>query len=345
MSSRPTKSVFCFEKVSCLTLVMKKFSHNTPSLNKRSPISGHNNDTIRPEDSNENTEDSADTLHTTNVLNPNPFISDDTLNELEANVECPELNEAKEEPLKEASTDDAEDPEQVSDARASIKDFAEIYLLQAEEICELQSIELTYATDLIFDIKNNENGGWVVIALLAYRRQQETTPHSGGYGKSVDPDVGRKNAMINLANSCRAKGTKISWKTLYEYAKRIRTLVEEPIAELKLSDPDKIKEIRAAKIVDLVAIPSSFAKKASRAKDPVAKLEEFIEGLNKSTSVNDGISDVICNCGKSSFGKAVMDLGQRRGQKPSAIRGDFMLLVKCLIYDAKDDGQDMGLRK
>lgn len=228
----------------------------------------------------------------------------------------------------------------VRDCVASMK---EIYLLQAKEICDLKTVGEDYASDLIRDIKSNEHGSWVVLGLLAYRIQQEAFCNPGGSGKKVAFDEGRKNAMIDLAKACAAKGVKISWKTLYDFARRIRVLVEEHIAKLNLTDPSQIEEVRAARILDLVAIPSTWAKIAASSDHPDAKLAELKEKRHAASL--EELLEGYRQAAKTSFERTVIEIARLRKLMPGTVLLDYKKLQGSMFTDFKTSFEDMGVKK
>lgn len=226
----------------------------------------------------------------------------------------------------------ADDP--VSEVRAAVKIFSEVYAAQAEEIYDFHSVSDTYAVNVISEILNNEISGWVVIGMIAYKKQQETTPHPGGSGQKVDPEEGRKNAVEALARACRANGTPISWQTLYKYARNIRIFLEEPLTKLK--DPILIKEARTAALLDLAAVPGRFLKIAAKAKN--ASL-----ALKKLTSAKK--SGPVRQPSTSTFVAAIHEVAAIRGLKPKQVAEDFFRIQSCANVDFRVAYRDLGVRK
>lgn len=112
-----------------------------------------------------------------------------------------------------------------------------------------------------------------MIGIAAYRVWINTPALSGGAGKIAAADEGRMNALEALAHDCTQKGSQVTKGKLYDYVRRIRLLLEEPLKELEKCDVETIRSKRTVLMQRLFTVPGSFARAAVATSKPVDALE------------------------------------------------------------------------
>ena len=81
------------------------------------------------------------------------------------------------------------------------------------------------------------------------------------------------NALENLARDCSQYGSPVKAKTLYDYVRRIKVLLEEPLQAFAGKDEETIRSQRTVLMEKLFAVPSSFARAAASTSKPLEALE------------------------------------------------------------------------
>ncbi len=160
----------------------------------------------------------------------------------------------------------------------SVKNFIEntpnIYFIRAQELLECEeSVSYSLAVETIQNVKTNEDAGWVLTGIAAYRVWSNTTALSGGYGKTAAPGEGRMNALKDLAEDCSQHGPEVKLKTLYDFVRRIKVLLEEPMKAFEGMGEETIRRERTVLMGKLFAVPSTFARAAVSTTKPLEALE------------------------------------------------------------------------
>ena len=155
-----------------------------------------------------------------------------------------------------------------------IENTSDIYLLRAQELFECDdSSSYDLAVKTIKAVKRNAESGWVLTGIAAYRVWKNTSALSGGAGNVAAADEGRMNALEELALSCNQNGSRVKAKTLYDYVRRIKVLLEEPLQELGKCDEETIRSERILLMQKLFAVPGSFVRVAVATTKPLEALE------------------------------------------------------------------------
>ena len=155
-----------------------------------------------------------------------------------------------------------------------IEETSSIHFIRAQELLECKdSLSYDLAVKTIQGIKRNEESGWVLIGIAAYRIWINTPALPGGAGNTAGPEEGRMNALENLANDCSRNGRRVMAKTLYDYVRRIKVFLEEPLKAFAGSDEETIRHKRTVLMEKLFAVPSSFARAAVSTTKPLEALE------------------------------------------------------------------------
>lgn len=155
-----------------------------------------------------------------------------------------------------------------------IEDTPSVYLLRAETLFECDDSQMArkLAIKTIRDVERNTEAGWLLIGIAAYRVLQDTAPLSGGSGKKDDLEVGRVNAIKKFAQDCADDGAKTSYKTLYDYSRWVKTLLEEPLEKFS-GDEQTFRRERTILMQKLFTYPPSIAKTLSTGSFAAEKLE------------------------------------------------------------------------
>jgi len=160
----------------------------------------------------------------------------------------------------------------------SVKNFIEntpnIYFIRAQELLECEeSVSYSLAVETIQNVKTNEDAGWVLTGIAAYRVWSNTTALSGGYGKTAALGEGRMNVLKDLAEDCSQHGPEVKLKTLYDFVRRIKVLLEEPMKAFEGMGEETIRRERTVLMEKLFAVPSTFARAAVSTTKPLEALE------------------------------------------------------------------------
>lgn len=184
-------------------------------------------------------------------------------------------------------------PDQLDDSVDSfIENTGDIYLHRAQELLECDdSLSYDLAVKTIKGVKKNEESNWVLTGIAAYRVWKNTSPHSGGAGNVAAADEGRMNALEELALDCSQNGSPVKAKTLYDYVRRIKVLLEEPLEELDGCDEETIRSKRTVLMQKLFAVPGSFVRAAIATTKPLEALEIACEKRAAATGKSFTCSD------------------------------------------------------
>jgi len=225
-------------------------------------------------------------------------------------------------------------PEQLDDSVDSfIENTGDIYLLRAQELLECDdSLSYDLAVKTIKGAKRNAESGWVLTGIAAYRVWNNTCALPGGAGNVAAADEGRMNALEELARDCSQNGSPIKAKTLYDYVRRIKVFLEEPLEKLDGCDEETIRSKRTVLMQQLFAVPGSFVRVAVAATKPLEALEiacekraaangksftcldfkDSIQHLKKDANINQN-EDGDGQNGETNFDELVLDAGNDNG--------------------------------
>lgn len=225
-------------------------------------------------------------------------------------------------------------PEQLDDSVDSfIENTGDIYLLRAQELLECDdSLSYDLAVKTIKGAKRNAESGWVLTGIAAYRVWNNTSALPGGAGNVAAPDEGRMNALEELALDCSQNGSPVKAKTLYDYVRRIKVFLEEPLQAFAGSDEKTIRRERTVLMQRLFAVPGSFVRVAVATTKPLEALEiacekrasatgksftcsdykTSIKHLEKDANINQN-EDGDGQNGETNFDETVLDAGDDNG--------------------------------
>lgn len=150
---------------------------------------------------------------------------------------------------------------------------ARAYVLRAQKLFDCEDSQaLNLAAETILQVNYNHKANWLLIGIAAYRVQLNTVPLPGGARKSDDLEVGRKKAIEKLAKDCAGKGMQISFSTLYDYARWVRVLLEEPLEKYR-NDKETVRRQRTVLMKKYFEMPPGIAKTVSTGSDTAIKLK------------------------------------------------------------------------
>ena len=230
--------------------------------------------TISPEISIKNPETKENYFNNEEISQSNLYI----LNPDNSECSTEETLSYEEEPVQTTLQDEFEEVcshEQTSDPIDSfIEDTPGVYLLRAKTLfeCEDSQAARKLAIKTVRDIERNAKIGWLLIGIAAYRVLQDTAPLPGGSGKKDDLEVGRVNALKKFAQDCSNSGAEISYTTLYDYSRWVKTLLEEPLEKFS-GDEKTLRRERTILMEKLFTFPPSIAKTLSTGNFAAEKLE------------------------------------------------------------------------
>ena len=154
-----------------------------------------------------------------------------------------------------------------------MENTGDVYFLRAKELYDCKDSQIyNLAVNTIRSVHHNTKAGWLLIGIAAYRARINAERLSGGAGNTDDQKSGRVNAIRKLAEDCAAKGTEISFSTLYDYSHWVETLLEEPLRKFA-GDKKTIRRERIVLMEKLFTLPPSIAKTVSTGSEAAKKLE------------------------------------------------------------------------